>query len=179
MKKFRLFFALWPSGSEAAQTATAADTLLAETGGRRIAAERLHLTLLFLGSVPAGQLEKARDAGKQVQDTLVGQAFELQLDTAGWWRRPQVTWLAPSSPPSALLMLASSLRTAVLGAGITLESRAFKPHVTLVRKAQAAPDKELAVTLRWQIKGFGLYQSVTHASGPEYSRIEGFSLAAT
>ena len=173
MSRSRLFFALWPSETEAAQAVVAAEKLLGHRKARRVPAQRIHLTLLFVGSVASEMTDVIATAAEAVQGTR----FVLQLDTAGYWRRPQVVWLAPSSPPPALMRLAERLREAVGNTGVALETRRFKPHITLARQVVSAPDRGLTEPLRWHINGFGLYQSVTHASGPDYQLVRHFPCA--
>ncbi len=151
----------------------AAENLLGNMQARRVPVQRIHLTLLFVGSVASEMTDAIATAAEAVQ----GRRFVLQLDTAGYWRRPQVVWLAPSSPPPALMHLAEALRAAMSNAGVALEARRFKPHITLARRVVSAPDPVLAEPLHWHINGFGLYQSVTHASGPDYQLVRHFPCA--
>jgi 2'-5' RNA ligase len=52
----RLFFALWPSAEEQRALAQAAHKAARYSGGRATPEEKLHLTLVFLGSVPQRRL---------------------------------------------------------------------------------------------------------------------------
>ena len=174
MKQARLFFALWPSKAEARQTASAAQAWLGSGGGRLIPRERMHMTLLFVGGVMVELVDTVASSAAAIAES----GFDLQLDEAGYWRRPRIAWLAPSKPPPALIRLAGQLRASTMAAGVALESRPFKPHVTLARKVTQAPGKAPGQPLRWKIKGFGLYQSVTHPSGPRYSLVRPFPLGA-
>lgn len=173
MNRARLFFALWPNDAEAAETAGAARKLLGGLKVRQVPKERLHLTLLFLGSVRADSIGALVAAAQNVGETC----FDLRFDQFGYWRRPRVAWLAPSAPPAALMRLSERLRAAMPDLDVPLESRQFRPHITLARKVVSAPASALAAPLLWHINSFGLYQSVTHAGGPEYTRVGHFPLA--
>ena len=136
------------------------------------------MTLLFLGSVEQRLIDSQIAAARNVVDKDNGfRSFDLTFDRFGRWRRPQVAWLAPASPPAALLKLAAALRVAVLDTGLALAPGTFRPHITLARKVNRAPETVLSGPLHWHINGFGLYQSVTHARGPEYTLVEHFPFA--
>ncbi|NNF50877.1 MAG: RNA 2',3'-cyclic phosphodiesterase [Gammaproteobacteria bacterium] len=172
MKRLRLFFALWPSESEANEAAAAAITWLGAGTCRLVPPQRLHATLLFLGGVEVGLIDAVVSSAQGISES----GFDLVLDEAAYWRRPQVAVLSPTEPPPALMSLAGQLREAMLMAGLNLESRSFRPHVTLARRVPRDPGGASGLPLRWQINGFGLYQSVTHQSGPEYSLLQHFPL---
>lgn len=178
MSRARLFFALWPNDAEAVETADVAKDWLAGLEVRRVPQERLHMTLLFLGSVEqrltGGLIAAAQNEAVKSNEL---ESFDLKFDKVGCWRRPQVAWLAPSSPPLALMRLAEGLRSAILDTGLALESGVFRPHITLARKVNKAPESAPIAPLHWHINGFGLYQSVTHARGPEYTLVEHFPFA--
>ncbi|MEK7758301.1 MAG: 2'-5' RNA ligase family protein, partial [Pseudomonadota bacterium] len=53
METQRLFFALWPDPVLQQRLAQAAEALLPRAAGRRVRAENLHCTLVFLGAVEA------------------------------------------------------------------------------------------------------------------------------
>jgi len=48
----RLFFALWPDDATRRALAACASAVVAQTGGREVAAGNLHLTLAFIGERP-------------------------------------------------------------------------------------------------------------------------------
>ncbi len=172
MKPQRLFLALWPGHKAAAATSAAARRWLQDCPCRLVPAQRLHLTLVFLGNVTAEALPGVKAAARSVS----APGFELALDTAGFWRRAGVAWLAPSAPPPALKDLAAQLRKALQGAGFELETRSFRPHVTIARKLNKRPVLAPGAPVNWRCGGFCLVHSVTHASGPQYRQIAQFPL---
>ncbi|MGH8481243.1 MAG: 2'-5' RNA ligase family protein, partial [Nevskiaceae bacterium] len=96
----RLFFALWPDPALQAAIATAARGVARQRaiGGREIPAERIHLTLLFLGDVTAKAEERLVAAATQVP----GRSFHLSLEQAACFYRTRVFWLGPKSTPPRL-----------------------------------------------------------------------------
>lgn len=173
MNRLRLFFALWPDAEEALATQAAAAALMGSTRHRLVPAERLHMTLQFIGSVD----EDARPGIEAAAKAVAGEGFDLVLERAGYWRRAGVAWLAPCEMPNALSLLVSGLRAQLASAGVALEQRPFRPHVTIARKAAKAPAAHEIAPLRWRVEEFCLVKSVTHSAGPEYTRLCDFQLA--
>lgn len=172
MNALRLFFALWPQKKEAQAVHTLARRQLAGLDCKPVPIERLHLTLLFLGNVSSERLQEVEAAA-----TVNGSAFTLELDHIGYWRRAKVAWLGPSQAPEALEVLAQDLRDALGATGLELETRPFRPHVTLARKLARPVASGSVECLAWQVNEFALVRSVTHAAGPEYTQLARFSLS--
>lgn len=171
--RLRLFFALWPDGEAAATTHALARTLCKGGPARLVAAERLHMTLQFLGSQAPEAVAGIRAAASGVR----GRPFVLTLARCGLFKRAGAAWLAPGEAPAELLELVAGLRQALAAIGIAAETRPFRPHVTIARRARGVPSRALDSTLRWELDHFRLVQSVTRASGAEYSEIARWPLA--
>ena len=156
----RLFFALWPDSSVSSALAQTAVQARAECGGRAIPAEKIHLTLVFVGAV-----ERSRIAS--VQSCAAGielKSFELELSTLGYWRHNRIVWAGATSCPQALAALVAALSRELAGLGIRSEDRPYVPHVTLVRNARCAPRALHMAPLRWRARELVLVESVTGAS---------------
>jgi len=153
----RLFFALWPDAATRRRLAGVATT------GRPVAARNYHLTLAFLGPVPASRFEAVVAAARPV----AAPPLSFELDRYGGSRRARVLWLEPARVPRPLVHLQEALWLRLEPLGWTRESRPFRPHVTVARKAPAGiPD--LQAPLRWQSRGFVLVESETAPSGARY-----------
>jgi 2'-5' RNA ligase len=93
-------------------------------------AGNLHLTLRFIGSVE-------QEVAEGIAGRLEGKAgapFEVALGDVGTFRRgrlARVVWLGVRSGDEALRELAHRVEAECRATG--LESRAFKPHLTLAR----------------------------------------------
>jgi RNA 2',3'-cyclic 3'-phosphodiesterase len=161
----RLFFAIWPDDAERRALATAIDATLAVAGGRPVPLEQLHLTLEFLGSVAAAELPTLAALGAAVS-LPAGQT--VVLDRLDWWRRAAMLVAVPSVPAAGLLALQADLRRALSGRGFRVDSRPFRPHVTLARKV-AAPPPRRAVCVSWPIGAFALVESVPSPAGSTYT----------
>lgn len=114
--------ALWP----------AVERLQAELGcGRAVAGENLHLTLVFLGDLELRALEAVHEAleGVAVAPFVLEPAGLEVLGSAG---RPEALALG-LRPCPALEALQAKCAQAVRRAGVALERRRFRPHVTIAR----------------------------------------------
>lgn len=77
----RLFFALWPPEPVQVAIAECADT--AGISGRRVATERVHLTLAFLGNVDSAAVAHL----ETLAGVIEAHAFELVLTRYGHFPR--------------------------------------------------------------------------------------------
>ena len=108
----------------------------ATRGVKRVQPATMHLTLHFLGDVPAALLEALTAA----LDTVRAAPFTLELTNRGRFpaRGPaRVLWLGVAdSPPLAELHAATG--RGIESVGLQLDGRPFTPHVTLARLTDAA-----------------------------------------
>lgn len=161
----RLFFAAWPPPDTARALAAWARPL----GGRPIPADKIHLTLAFLGDAdPARALAAA--------SSVRGHAHHMPIDTAKYWKHNQIVWVGPRDTPAALQALVYSLHAALQRAGFTLEPRPFAAHVTLVRKAPKPTAIEPLPAVAWPVRDFTLVRSRVSSKGSTYEIVERFPL---
>ncbi len=92
-------------------------------------AAKFHVTLPFIGEVT-----QDRVAELAAGCTVPLAPFNLILDRVEVWSRGIIV-LAPTAVPDALMDLHLRLCTAVKAQGIQLESRPYRPHLTLARHA--------------------------------------------
>lgn len=174
----RVFFALWPAPEIAAKLAEIAATAGLALGGKPTRRETIHLTLVFLGDVPEGQLPLLASIASQVQ----APSFELTLDRLGFWRHNHLLWAGCSASPPALPALADDLSAALQQGGIALPNgkHPFAPHVTLLRKmpAGAAPVnvRPLPEVIHWRCDDFVLIRSRQSSAGSSYESLARFPL---
>ena len=98
----RLFFALWPDPRVREALAAVARDAQRECGGRAVAAEKVHITLFFVGNIERHRLEELEDAAS----ALRGNAFEIVLDHLDYWRHNRIVWAGTRQCPPALTTLA-------------------------------------------------------------------------
>ncbi len=147
----RLFIALWPGAPVRRALAACRDRTRWPAGAAPTATDRLHLTLHFIGNVPAARVAEVATALQ-----VPVQAFELRLEVAECWHGGLAV-LRPRAVPPRLHQLHADLAAALRQLALPVEARAFRPHVTLARRGAqpAAPDEPL----RWRVAGYALVQS--------------------
>lgn len=163
-EKERLFFALWPDAAQQQLWAQAAREWLPSGAGRLVAAEKLHLTLLFAGEVTPGQ----RHCLEQMADAVHGEPFVLNFDRSGYWRWPRVAWWGCSETPVALLNLVQMLQAGAKECGIEVDERPYAAHLTLARKVRKASVSIKPGVAEWPVTRFVLAQSQLAAQGAVY-----------
>lgn len=170
----RLFFALWPPANLAQQLAgVAAQT---QFTGKRILAPQMHLTLRFLGSLNCASTSALVQAVQQALRDVPPSGFTLQLTRLGYFTKPRILWLGPDQAPPALQTLAALVDTACATAGLAPRQSAFKPHVTLARRALPPQTNADTSPLTWNVKTFCLAQSTLDANGAHYQVLKQWRL---
>ena len=164
--RLRLFIGLWP---DPATRNAIASWQAAWTWPERAAPvppERLHLTLHFLGDVPAQKLGALVNVLK-----VPCEAFSLALGVPEVWSNG-VAVLRPESVPAGLLRLHAALSQRVTAFDLPVDSRPYRPHVTLARRAVGAQPPP-APRLQWGIdQGYVLARSLPGGAG--YQVLERF-----
>jgi RNA 2',3'-cyclic 3'-phosphodiesterase len=145
---------------------------------------QLHLTLRFLGEMPAEAVEGLRGELSRV----TGAGFELGLRGVGVFpkkRRPaRVLWtgVTPEAPACAL----KDAIDAVLGPDPEAAERGFSPHLTLAR-FRDDPGPALAdylarqaafASATWAVGAFHLYKSTIGHDGAVHELVQDYPLAA-
>ncbi|UUX93952.1 RNA 2',3'-cyclic phosphodiesterase [Aquabacterium sp. J223] len=151
----RLFFALWP-------VPPVRDALLAVQAAWRWPAtarptrrERLHVTLLFLGMVPAERFDPLLHAVDRGGVLAHG---ELALDNCALWHGGLAV-LEAGRRCAPLQALHERLKTAAASVGLPTQARRYRPHVTLARQADGAAMPASPPCIAWPIDGFVLVAS--------------------
>lgn len=161
----RVFFALWPDSALQTALHGLGSSLNAGCGGRVMRPRNIHLTLAFIGALPAERLADLYTAAARVS----APAFDWQIDRLGYWRRNQILWAGTNQPPAALATLVSRLHATLSGAGFPFDnSKPFAPHITLLRKAHCDEVVQPSRPLSWPVRDFVLVQSETMAEGTNY-----------
>jgi 2'-5' RNA ligase len=162
----RLFFATWPPPEAAGALAAWA----ARLEGRATPADKIHLTLAFLGDVDAG---KAVAAARSVQ----ARAHALPIEIAKYWKHNQIVWAGPRELSPELKALVEALHFQLFRAEFILERRPFAAHVTLLRKAAAPRSLPELPAVAWPVRDFVLARSTVSSKGSTYDILARFPLA--
>lgn len=180
----RLFFALLLPSAASDEIAALVERVRAEGvpgGGRDVRWVRLdglHLTLRFLGPTLEDRLQPAIDA---VHAGAAGRApFDVAIGGAGAFPpsgRPRALWLGVRSGTAELADLAAAVDRALTAAGWVLDSKPFRPHLTLARSdgvpAGAAIGARLVeaaavIDVRFRAERIGLFESLTGGGPARY-----------
>jgi len=162
----RLFFALWPDHALRARLAALAAGLAARSRGKAVPAAKIHMTLAFLGEVPAERLAAAEHAASRVN----APAFEIALDEVGSFRAAHVAWAGSRLAHPALAAMQAALSGELRREGFELESRPFAAHVTLARRVVDPIPREDMPPLPWNVDEFVLVASDTGSGSYEVGR---------
>jgi RNA 2',3'-cyclic 3'-phosphodiesterase len=110
----------------------------------------LHITLAFLGSAPSEQLAEAK---QHVEAALKDKnAFSLKINKLGFFGladSPRVFW-ADTEESQELQIIRQKVFTACEKAGFQLETRPFRPHITLARKWRDPHPFDLEMLNLWK-----------------------------
>ena len=157
----RLFLALWPAPALLDELLAHAAAWTWPARARRTRPERLHLTLHFLGNVPAERVPELRSAL-----AMKWTGCELALDCACVWAGG-IAVLEATQLPAELAQLHAALAERLRAMEIPVEERPYRPHVTLARKAQGAVPPAFT-PLRWTAgPRYALVRSVGGGGGYE------------
>lgn len=151
---------------------------------RKVEPESLHLTLVFLGTVPEPALEAAHEGFEVLRE----RGFPLSLQGLGLFgkEKPHTAWagVAPSAP---LGHLQAKVETIARRAGCPVDARKFVPHVTLGRFPPNLADTarlERAVAMGagfrtdpWEVTELTLWRSQLMARGARYEVLARYPLA--
>lgn len=154
------------------------------TGVKWVEVHNLHLTLRFLGDVPARSIDRIGNA--LLLAALRHTAFSITLEGAGVFpnpRQPRVLWVGVKG--DAIAALHWSINETLQGIGMPGEERAFHPHLTIGRVRLPAEGKGIWTHLAGQTKrvwgevridAFCLYKSDLTPQGPVYTELRRFEL---
>ena len=170
----RLFFALWPDREARDALGTLALAVAAQAHGKSSRVENLHLTVVFLGDVPATRVDALRSIGARQAATAA--PFALTFDRMGTFRGTGIAWAGPSSTPPRLDELARRLGDALAADGFATERRPFHPHVTLARRCRKPGNATIASPIAWHAARLVLNASDPGADGPRYREIDAWPL---
>ena len=101
------------------------------TQGNFVKKEHMHLTLEFLGEIEPERISLIKDA----MERITVNPFTLELSGIGFFKRKDgnIYWIGIKENIS-LLNLQKKLHNELLDRGFILESREYKPHLTIGRK---------------------------------------------
>jgi RNA 2',3'-cyclic 3'-phosphodiesterase len=147
--------------------------------------DNFHITLAFLGATEEHNIKLA---SKMLMEVCKGSpAFEIIIRGAGVFKNlknPRVIWTA-TEPSEELILLQDNIKLGLKDIGISIEERAFSPHLTLGRiksiKSNIALESLITkygkdLMQRQAVYEIILYESILMHSGPVYKPLGKFAL---
>ncbi|WP_165055402.1 MULTISPECIES: RNA 2',3'-cyclic phosphodiesterase [unclassified Adlercreutzia] len=131
----RAFIALEPPEAFVDEVAGMARVLSAVVEGRFVPRKNYHITLAFLGEVDDATTRQAMG----VLDETCASAAPARLTADGlgkFGRASDATLWLGVAEDDGLMALAASVRESLESRGIPFDSKPFKPHITLARRAR-------------------------------------------
>lgn len=103
------------------------------TQGKFVSNDHMHLTLEFLGEIPAERV----DLIKNLMDKAIDKPFTMKLSNLGSFKRTggDVVWLGIEDNDD-LIKIQALLHELLIKEGFKLENRPYKPHITIGRKVK-------------------------------------------
>lgn len=164
MSSKRLFFALWPDDRQRDQLRNVISPAAKLVEGSAVYRGSWHVTLVFLGDVPDERIPEIQAIARAVKF----EPFRTRFDKVEYWPRPKVAVLSASTVPTELQHLVLSLETMLEKLEVPLDTRTFRPHITIVRRARPFETQRLAQPALVEWSGFELMESVPEPGGSRY-----------
>ena len=156
---------------------------LADAGirARWVRPEQVHLTLRFLGDVPAVKFDSIRSCLTDVTEGVA--PFSLSVQGLGVFpgiRRARVIWAGIGGETGLLEMLHARLEESLEKIGFAPETRRFSPHLTIGRMKKPPSPAMLTGAIRdcgqysplpFKVQGIHLIKSRLTKHGPVYSEL--------
>ena len=148
-------------------------------------AERLHITVRFIGRVDDAKADAIRGALK----APFGEPFDLTIAGVGAFPpkgSPRVIWAGLTGGRPQLISLERLVSDRLAEAGVPPEDRPFNPHLTLARVREAAGLKAAALVESLLDRALGttpvdaitLFESRLSPKGPTYVALQRTALRA-
>jgi len=149
----RLFLALWPEPPVRHLLMQWRDAWSWPKGASPVDPDKLHVTLHFLGALPSERLPELLTGF-----SVPFEPFQLEIGRATLWHGG-IAVLEPLKQPPALLALQRRLSDALVALGLQPETRAYRPHVTMARRAGGAVMPADGPPVVWDVRGYALVES--------------------
>lgn len=176
----RVFFALWPDDDLRKALVRATGQMYGQHGGRQTRPDSIHLTLVFIGQVDQARIPELLAMAHSIQVAH----FDAVFDKAECWRHNHVGCLGTTEVPDKLLSLVKALESGLKALDIPFDKRPYKPHITLLRKADCRREVDLTVKERgkemknpalgpihWPARDFVLVKSSLRPDGARYEEL--------
>ncbi len=168
----RLFFAI--EVPEDIKTELGKFGVTLERPWRPVKTEQMHITLAFMGEVPASEIEKVKSIGEKAAAAVT--EFNLAISDSAVFPEsgdPKVLY-AQADGGESLLSLVDALRGPL---DALADQKKFKPHLTLARSRGERARKVIRrFRGSWPVQGFALFRSNLGENGPHHELLHRYQL---
>jgi len=189
-KPWRLFVGAFPPPEIVALDNAIRDwkQLMSDRSVKWVSADKIHLTLCFLGNVEPDRVDDLTQDLKAA--VLPNDRFDLSVSGLGFFpneKRPRVFWAGVAGDVSKLSSVQSAVSSACQPFMESADEKLFSAHLTLARLKD--PGRETIATLQrlvvanskltfgsWPVKEIRLIRSELGGKGSNYSTLASFSL---
>ena len=158
----RLFFALVPEPGLLREVDALRRDLRLE--GRPVPMERLHATLVFLGSQPLSRIGELCNLAQEIPLP----ALRLVLNRAGSFDRARVAWIGADRVPQELTDFRARLADGLVARRFSFDRKRWDFHITVYRDLRTPGANMPVEPLYWQLREYVLMQSVQDRAGLSY-----------
>lgn len=141
----------------------------------------MHLTLRFLGEIPAARMDAVRDGVREALASF--QTFQVSLEHLGAFPnldRPRVFWIGVKDGEACLKAMQSRIETALCAREFVREERPFSPHLTIGRVRSPRGLRALTHLIRqtafeasaFPVDRVSIIKSELQPTGPVYTVLE-------
>jgi len=159
-----VFFALWPDDRQRDRLRDQISPLAKLVEGQMVFRGNWHVTTAFIGAFEEARLPELQARAAQI----AFEPFRLRFDRVEFWPRPKVASLVAATVPPELQRLVDAQNALLADVGVTVEDRTYRPHITLVRRAQPFETQRLAQPALTEWTGFELVESIARPGGATY-----------
>jgi 2'-5' RNA ligase len=168
----RMFFAAVPSRATREDISAVAHAARLGPEARPVPDENYHMTLAFVGAIPASRVAELREIGRAQRAAC----FTVRFDAYEYWPKPEVVVVAARTIPAELQLLWQQLHRDLATRQWALEPKRLRPHVTLARKVAQAPVLQAMSPFDWRMETLCLVRSDTSGSASAYTVVDTWPL---
>lgn len=168
MSSKRLFFALWPDHRQRDRLRDFISPVAKEVEGRAVDRRNWHVTLTYIGDFPGHLVPSLQNAAADI----VVMPFRLRFDRLEFWPRPKIASVVTPNIPAEMQALVEQLNAIARRAGVQVDERVYRPHITVVRNARPFETLRLAQSAVIEWDRFELVETVSEPAGVSYQPVD-------
>ena len=170
----RLFFAYWPDAAARRALLDATRAAVAAIDGQPVGPTSLHVTIAFIGKVPGARIPDLMRIGGRGDYP----AADLRFDHLEYWPRAKAVVALPEMIPAAGQRLVEVLWERLQPLEFEREARAWRPHVTIVRRMRRPPPRLAIAGVHWPCNRLALVESMSAPDGMHYTALAEWPLGS-